>query len=157
MCNLSNLKELSLGRCQIESLMLLQELIPQLHRLTLIGCTKLTNVDSVGYGIQLIELNLTDCVSVVDACAVCSCQKLERLILTGCQGLTDFSFRGALSELRHLSLSISSQGGGLIRNSGWRSLDRRPKLDWENCRGLPDKTPNMVVSFFSLFGDDAGY
>ena len=34
--------------------------IPQLYRLTLIGCTKLTNVDSVGYGTQLIELSLTD-------------------------------------------------------------------------------------------------
>ena len=50
-----------------------------------------------------------------------------------------------------MSLSISSQVSQV--RSGWRSLDRCPNLDWENCQGLPDK----IVSASSLFGDDADY
>jgi Leucine-rich repeat (LRR) protein len=141
LASLTHLEDVSLSFCNLTRLEPLRELVG-LRRLDLAGCSELSNDalwDLVQLA-QLVDLNLMNCVRIVDLQALSFLTGLETLNLVNCR-MTDISPLMMLGQLRSLNVANCCVLGQLCHIHSLRVL---------NVNFCPAANSRVLLTFSEL-------
>jgi hypothetical protein len=141
LASLVHLEDLSLSFCSLGRLDPLRELV-SLRRLDLAGCSELYNdaLWALVQLVQLVDLNLMNCVRIVDVQPLAFLHGLETLNLVNCR-MTDIAALAALPRLRSLNVANCCV---------LRTLSHIPPLRLLNVNFCPAANSSTLFTFNNL-------